>query len=277
MAKQKEQLVNFFNFEDDFGGGAKMPPGFYRLDDCKFILWDMNGKAGVEGGLTFFTANATPVDPKTHKGIGEPVMQRWLADFGNKGSRQLEPNDAGTGLVATDAFLGKMSKTSDFGLFMQKLSKSGFDCDQYDNDISVLDGQVFEFGEVPQSNERADGKKFTTPVPVNYPAQVKGGGSAKGIGTKETAKEQPKKGGAKKQADDDDPETLLEKYLGECLPDGKSIGKMVLRMAISKAAAAEKDAETAKSVMRIFNNADKLGSFLTALGYELDGETVKPS
>lgn len=278
MAKLK-----LFNRDSFAGGGTFFNNGPYRLEEALFVKYDFNGKApGKDGnGLTCLSAKLQPLD-KDGVDAGEQVVQYWSV------GDDAEIVDKGKSIELKGEY-PTVWKLSDFAIFVDHLGKAGFDLDamEDENDISVLNGLVGEWGKIPsprnQSNKKKDedGGEDKKKGPQEVVVVISVQDTTKKKGGKAAGKPAPAAGKSKPAAKDDavDLEEVLTGFLvKDILTDknAKGIDKLQVRMKLMTHAqkVLSMDAEAAKALAKLYNNQDTLGAILESAGWTMDANSI---
>lgn len=276
MAKK---LIRVFAQDTYSGGGTFFNDGLYRIEKSQFVKYDFNGSAkGKDGdGLVCLALSLQPVD-KDGKDAGEPAVQYWSV------GDEFSIEDKGKSIQSTGQY-ETIWKLCDFAVFVEHLGKAGFDRDamEDENDISVLAGQIMEFGKVPsprtQQTPKDDdegGKK------KNFPKQVVVVTDANPLKGKETGKVKGKAAAAAvggKSKGSDDHEDILQAYLAEKVlvekNEADGVDKLSARMGIRKYVEGKGgDADTVKAVSALFNDDKVLKAILQSADWTINGNSI---
>lgn len=286
MAKTNN-YVNFFDLEGSYaGGGEFFKDGRYVVESggAYFTMFDFFGKAKKGEEAPALCLELKPVDEAGKEGEAKP--QFW--PIRGEGVELANPIKGQKGAFASLELTGQydtLMKGGEFFTFMEWLRKAEFSMDDYDNDITVLDGMDAVFGKTPDAYVRVDkktGKEKTNMIVVvtEITAEKKGKGAAgKGKGKEEPAVKG--KGGKSKAKDpsDMDAEEILLKYLEDIVvAEAESTTRPLLRMNIGKwiTGELELDAAMAKEVAAVVNDDDKLTAAVESFGWVLKGKEIAP-
>lgn len=293
MAKR----VSFFNPETDFQkGGGMLAPGYYRVEEARFTIFDFNGKGNP---ATCLSMVLQPVK-KTNRGWKEdgPALehpQYWPASS----PEYFEPTEDERGLVAVGKF-DSLSADFEFGLFMEALIKAGLDGSAFDNDISVLDGMIAYFDVIPHPRQSKIASAVTPGekpkerklVVVTSIEELESEDKPAKRAKKQEEEEEPEDETEETEetededededADDEDAEFDVAEVLKSILKkrvcvSGNSSGIERNKVRNLVFAAAKNDYETAevKQIAQAVNDDKVLKPALKALGWKLVGSTIK--
>lgn len=293
-------LLKLFSKESFAGGGEFFKDGLYKVEKSLFVMYDFNGKVkGKDGdGLICLALKLQPVD-KDHKDSGDAVMQYWSI-----GTEDATIENKGKGIALTGDYT-TLWKLSDYSVFVEYWAKNGGDQDalEDENDISVLAGNVFEFGKVDsprtsrakdddKDDDKKDAKKGPNKIVIVTDAVPKGGGkssssskSDKDKDTKSDKKEDAKKSDkdSKKSgsSDSEECEEIIKEYLAKKVfvkKNEEGIEMLPARMGLNAFVQKEKkgDTDLVKAVSKTWSD-DLVQNCAESVGWELDGDVLKKS
>lgn len=301
----KHEAIDFSQpLEEIFGGGGGyFTDGTYRTERARFTYYDFN--KGPDNSSLCFMAELQALDGAGKDTDDEPKLQYWpLNAKTREGVIMVEPVGPVKGekgcfqsIRLTDANThGKLYSRSDFYIWMEAARKAEVDMDAVGNDITSLDGQVFEWGKqlIKDDDKRATAVEQAEGGDTNkrrYPKEVvvitavvgKKGKSKSAAKDKAAAKDEKPAAKGKGKKDADDPESILLAYLEEnvCTDDNEDgTPHLSHKLALSRYLAKDlgKDPAEVKEVMAMYNDTEtQLPALLTSLGWELDGKEIKKS
>lgn len=286
--------INFSDMENYAGGEGFFPAGPARIEKARFGVFDY--KKGKDNEQNVMILVAQPLNANgsdngeartQYYGVGKGI-ELVTAVKGEKGCYSQIT-------FAEDAEYDKLWSKSDFAVFMAHLAKAQADMDEINNDITNLDGKVFEFGMYVEparatakvkDEDKSDDKKPKGPHQVvvvvglvDEKAMKKAGsGKAKGKEKEEEAEEKPKskdKGGKGKKEVSDDAEEIVQAYIEAELNDSLD-GEAALGFKLGIADYAKKtlgkDADVAKAAQAELK--ENFGTYLKTAGWSLDGSKL---
>jgi hypothetical protein len=276
--------ATLFSFRlENFAGGGALPEGKYKCKECRFVLWDYDGKAPQTTALRIVAVSndAAAQEFTQHWSVGDP--------------QKVLPTQDGKGIAVLSG-KNTIGKGSNFFIFFESLINAGLPEDALENDFSVLDGMEVQIAQVPAPKRSGLPKSKLDDGPGAAPERdrmipvisvidkclpwIKGTGA--------TAAAKPAKAGKNTaaavaapvaqaaKATGNGAEGGLTPYLLEAIGNEKSIPKTQLRVRTFKAmnAAGVSTAER-DSLMAVFANDEAFSAVLEESGYILEGSDIK--